>query len=457
MKKYFGDWKFNKKVLLFSFPVVVQGFITSCINFVDSLMMGLLADTAVGAVAAANRFFMILIYAVSGMSGTAGVYISQFFGAQRKREIRQSFYGGIMVTFGMLIPFFILAGLWPHKIIGFFSSDPDIIAVGTGYVRIVKYSFIPLCLSLCISSALQAVGLIRIPLYVSGISVIVKILCNYVLMFGNLSFPELGVIGAAYSTVISRVIELAMYVYAAIEARPDFLNGLAGFFDIPLSLIKNIIITAIPFSVNNIAWGAGNSMILKIYGSLGTVSYNAYVILTTVNDIFETIHSSYGNANSILIAQQIGRNDPERSRRYVDKIHGLGFVVGMALCFGIFAIQYLIPLIYAKLPLNEINIARNLTVLKALTFIVYEMSMMNYFTFKAGGDTRSIAIMDSAMSWLVQIPILYVFANYLNVSVYAVFLGSQIAEVLKLFVSTWLKKKEHWLNNLAVKNVIENV
>jgi Na+-driven multidrug efflux pump len=103
-----------------------------------------------------------------------------------------------------------------------------------------------------------------------------------------------------------------------------------------------------------------------------------------------------------------------------------------------------------------ISIAARLTALQALTFILYEMSMQNYYVFMAGGDTRSIAIMDSCMVWFVQIPILYVCANYLNFGIEAVFLGSQSAELIKLFLSTALMKKERWLNPLAVQSVIES-
>ena len=441
---------------MFSFPVVVHGFITSAINFIDSLMTGMLEDTAVGAVAAASRFFMILLYAVGGMSGTTGVYISQFYGASRKKEIRQSFYAGIIVTYGMLIPFFILLILRPDKIISFFSHDPDIIREGTVYVRIVKYSFIPLCLSLCISSGLQAIGLTRIPLVVSGVSVIVKVVSNLLLMYGNSVLPWSGVTGAAVATVITRVTELIMYLCAIALTKPEFVNGVKGFVDVPLSLAKRIVITAIPFSVNNIAWAAGNSVILKIYGNLGTDNYNAYVILTAIDDIFFNFNASYGNANSVLIAQQIGKDDRDKAREFAYKTYGLALIVGVVLCVVLYLMKYSIPLIYSSMSDEVVSIAARLTVLQSVTFILYEMSMQNYYVFMAGGDTRSIAIMDSCMVWFVQIPILYICAHYLNFSIETIFLGSQSAELIKLFLSTALMKKERWLNPLAAVSVIES-
>ena len=176
---------------------MMQQLITSSVNLVDNLMVGQLGDAALGGVAAVNRFYIIATYGTNGVLAAAAIFIAQFFGAQDHERMKQSFRFSILSAYAIMIPFFLLGFLVPEGIVRFFTSDPAIVQLGAAYMRIAAFTFLPMALSLGISSAMRAVGETKIPLVISAGAVLINTFLNYCLIFGNFGFPRLGVEGAA--------------------------------------------------------------------------------------------------------------------------------------------------------------------------------------------------------------------------------------------------------------------
>ena len=442
MNRWFGDGPFHTRILKTALPIMAQGFVTSSINFIDGLMTGMLGSTAVGAVAAASRFYMLMNSAAGSVSATAGIYVSQYCGAGRRKETVRCLSAGLCIITAVILPFFLAVSLFPERIIGFFNSDPGIVEAGVQYLRILRWSYLPLGFSFLLGGYFQAVGKPRFPLSVSAAAAAVKILGNIALM-GNM-----GIKGAALASVLARITEFTLYVLLFAYKEKEYVHGLHS-FAFSGQLAKGILVKAIPFTVNNLLWSMGNSMVLKVYGSLGADSYNAYAILAAITDIFYVFNNGYGSANSILMARELGRNDSERARTYVYQTYGLAAIVGIVMCLGIFLSNFLVPLIYARLSPEILGAARMLVILQSCTFLLYELSMQSYFVFRAGGDTRSIIIMDALVTWLIQIPLLYAAAYFLHAGIISIFLASQAAEAAKLLISQKLLRKEHWLHPLV--------
>ena len=166
--KFFGTRQFYKLALAVAVPLMMQQLITSSVNLVDNLMVGQLGDAALGGVAAVNRFYIIATYGTNGVLAAAAIFIAQFFGARDEERMKQSFRFSILSAYAIMIPFFILGILAPEGIVHFFTSDPVIIQLGSAYMRIAAFTFLPMALSLGISSAMRAVGETKIPLVISA-------------------------------------------------------------------------------------------------------------------------------------------------------------------------------------------------------------------------------------------------------------------------------------------------
>lgn len=443
MRKYFGSRQFNFELMQLAMPILIQNVINSSLNFIDNLMAGQLGSAVIGGIAASNRYFAIMNSGTASITGTCGIFIGQFHGAENELKIKESFRIAIWVSFLLIIPFLIGAWFFPNVIISFFISDPEIINVGVQYMQIMSLSYIPLCLSSAIGAAMRSIGKPKIPMTICTICVMIKLILNSILM------SSLGVRGAALSTVITRIIEVILYIMAMHINEFSFKTKINEITQITMPLLKQIICKAIPFYINDMLWQSSNSVILKCFGTRGDMNYSAFAITSTFMDIFHTFDGGIGSAITVLLSQKLG-NNLVNAKDCGYHAKGFSLITTIFLFLMMSLSSTLIPLIYSGSGADVIHISQKLIVLQCFSFLFYGLSMMNYYIFKAGGDTKSILIMDCGLVWIIHIPLLIYTAYFTSFSIYILMTVNIFAEIIKFVTSTYLFKKERWLKKLAI-------
>lgn len=442
MRKYFGSRQFNFELMQLALPILIQNVINSSLNFIDNLMAGQLGSVVIGGIAASNRYFAIMNSGTASITGTCGIFIGQFHGAENESKIKESFRIAIWVSFLLVIPFLMGACFFPNIIISFFISDPEIINVGVQYMRIMSLSYIPLCLSSAIGAAMRSIGKPKIPMTICAISVTIKIILNLILM------SPFGVQGAALSTVITRIIEVILYLIAMQINDFSFKTKIGELTQITIPLLKQIVCKAVPFYINDMLWQSSNSVILKCFGTRGEMNYSAYAIASTFMDIFHTFDGGVGTAITVLVSQKLGNNlVTAKCCGYQAK--GFSLITSFLLFILMMLSSTLVPILYSGSGADIIHISQKLIILQCFGFLFYELSMMNYYIFKAGGDTKSILIMDCGLVCAIHVPLLIFTAYFTSFNIYILMTVNIFAEVIKFVTSTYLFKKERWLKMLA--------
>lgn len=449
MNKYFGDKKFNLLVLSIAIPIMLQNLVTTSVNLVDSLMVGQLGDAAIGGVSTVNRFFMIMNFGTMGVVSAVGIFIAQYFGARNEQKIKEAFRFSLIASYAIILPFFIIAFFFPKEILHFFTHDEMLIVSGVEYLKLACFSFLPVGISLSISSALRCIGETKIPLYVSVISVLTNTFFNYCLIFGHFGFPQLGVTGAASATLIARILEMSILLVIMKVYDFPFKTKISELFMIPKDLVRQIAIKAAPLCANEILWSGGNAMMLKLYGTRGGYVLSGNAICSTVTDIFFTLFSGMAVATTVMIAQQLGANNLEKAKE--NGYHMIGFSFSIAFVFAclMFTTSYVVPLLYSSASSDVLYVAQNMVRVQSVCFILYTINIQNYFIVRSGGDTKSTLIMDSGFMWLFTIPFLFVLAHYTNLNIFIMYILGQLSEIIKLILSSSLLRKEKWVVNLT--------
>lgn len=451
MNKYFGNKKFNMAVIGVAIPIMLQNLITTSVNLVDSLMVGQLGDAAIGGVAAVNRFFIIMNFGALGVISAVGIFIAQFYGANNIQKMKESFRFSFWGSYLIIIPFFLLAFFFPREILRFFTSDEVVIETGVNYLKMVCFTFLPLGCSLSISSAMRCIGETKIPLMVSVISVLVNTFFNYCFIFGNFGFPNLGVVGAALATLIARVLELVILLIIMKKGNFPFKTKVFELHHVPMDLVKQITNKAFPLCLNEILWSSGNATILSLYGTRGSQVLSGYAITTTTTDIFFTLFSGMAVATTVMVSQQLGANNLKQAKENGYHMIGFSFCTSIIFACLMFGMSYVIPYLYSSASSEVLLIAQTMIRVQSVCFILYTINTQNYFIVRAGGDTKSTLIMDSGFMWLFNIPILSLIAYFTNINIYLMYVIGQSVELLKLFLSHRLLKKEKWVVNLTHK------
>lgn len=448
MNRWFGTKTFYKQVLFIAAPLMLQQLIMSSVNLVDNLMVGQLGDAAIGGVGVANRFYMIANFGALGIVQAASIFIAQFFGAKDYKHLRESFGFAIIGAYVVLIPFTLVAIAFPQVIVGFFTKDPAYIAQGVAYLRIVGYSFLPLGITVPISSALRSIGETKLPLYANATSVATNAFFNYILIFGHLGAPSLNVAGAAIATVIARVVESMLLIIFVLRGNYPFKGKLSEILHVSKKLSAQISLKAYPLVVNEVLWSTGMAMLLKLYAERGADVITAYAVTGTTSDLFFSLFGGMAGATTIIIGQKLGANELEEARANGYQLLTFGIILAILFGFGIFACSFIVPPLYDLSPTTH-QMAANLTRIVAVMFWIYMINAECYFILRAGGDTFSTMVMDSWFMWFVNIPVVAAVAYLTDVNIYFLYICGQSTDLLKMAVAFTFVRKEKWVKNLT--------
>ncbi|MFV0551173.1 MAG: MATE family efflux transporter [Anaerorhabdus sp.] len=449
LSKYIGDKAFMKAAIMVGVPLMLQQLITGSVNLVDNLMVGQLGDAAIGGVAAVNRFYIIAQYGANGIVAAGSIFIAQYFGARNMDKMKESFRFLLNISIAIMLVFFLLVFIFPEAILGFFTNDLAVIEMGVLYARLVSFSYIPIAITLSISGSMRSIGETKIPLFVSAIAVLINTFLNYCLIFGNFGFPQLGIRGAAYATLVARFIETGLLLYFIKEYEFDFKTKVKELFHVPAALSKKIMIKAAPLAMNEILWAGGMATLFKFYSTRGPEVMSGFSISSTIGDIFFVLFGGMAAASTVLISQPLGANKLEEGRRHGYQLMGFSFILSFIFATLMFIASFYIPYLYQNISMDALKIAENMLRIQSFMFAIYVLNTQNYFVLRAGGDTKSTLIMDSAFMWLINIPLVAVLAYFTPIGIYALYIAGQSTDLIKLAFGYWLVRKEKWVRNLT--------
>ena len=450
-KKTLKDKELMKTFIKLAIPLMFQQLIVASVNLVDNLMVGELGDVAVSAVSCCNRYYNLVQFSINGLIMSCIIFLSQFNGAEDYEHMKQTYRFSLCASYLICIIYFLLALFFPSTIIGYIISDENIVVEGTKYLKIACFSYLPLIFSLATSQALRSTGITRVPVRISFVSLIVNLVLNYLLIFGNLGFPMLGVKGAAIATLIARIIEMILYFYCLHKYDCKFKTSLKDLFKIDKELSKQIIVKAIPLTINEVLWQFGYTTILKCYSSRGANANTAYSIAETIYDLFSILIAGMATCTTVLVGTNLGANKLDKAKDNAYKL--LCFVMMLSVFFGclLASSSFLIPCLYSKVSAESIKIAQGFIRVMGIFFIVYVFNVQCFFTLRTGGDTRNTMIMDSCFMWVFAIPVIAICAYLTDIPVLLVYIIGQCSDLVKACVAFRMLRKEKWVKNLTIK------
>jgi putative MATE family efflux protein len=439
---------FYLRVLSIAVPFMLQQLIGSSVNLLDNLMVGQLGDAAIAGVASANRFYMIATFGLFGVSGAGSIFIAQYFGAKDEAHVKQSFRFSLIASYLLILPFVVLGSIYPDFIIGLFTKDAAVIAMGSAYLRIALWTYIPMTFSMTVGNAMRSIGETKIPLYTSIVAIVTNGVFNYLLIFGNFGFPKMGVEGAAIATIIARVLELIVIAVILHKKHFIFNTKIKDLFKISPKLLKALTIRAIPLTTNEIFWSTGMSLLFKFYSTRGTEVMAGMSISGTVADLFFTLFGGMTVATTVVISQALGANRLDEARK--DAYRLLHFSQGLAVFMGLlmFTVSFIVPQWY-DVSATSRHTAETFLRIQSALFWLYMSNAQIFFTLRAGGDTKSTLLMDAVFMWTVNLPAVGLVTYLTNWNVYAIYLVGQSTDFLKLALAYSLMKREKWVKNLA--------
>ena len=452
------EQNFYRRILSVALPMMIQNGITNFVQMLDNLMVGQVGTIPMSGVAIVNQLLFVFNLCVFGAASGAGIFTAQFMGCEDHAGIRHTFRFKVLV--GLL-----LSGLGAGLFLGFGRELIGLYLTGEGspqdasatmeyglrYLKVMLLGLLPFALSNAYSGTLREIGETKVPMLAGIAAVIVNLIGNYILIFGHFGAPQLGVVGAAIATVISRYVELAIvagWTHTHGKRHP-FITGALRSFRIPGKLTGDIIRKGMPLLINEFLWSTGMAFLSQCYSTRGLEVVAALNIATTISQVSNVVFLSLGNAVGILMGQMLGAGVPEEQIRRDNKrmIH-----MCVAVCFGVGALTVLLSGVFTGL-YNTTDSVRSIAVglicLSAVMMPVNSYNNAMYFTLRSGGQTFVTFIFDSGFSWCVCVPVAYLLSRFTEIPIlplYGICVG---VDVFKVFIGKYLLDKGVWIRRIV--------
>lgn len=448
VKKFIGNKEFYITAISIALPIMLQQFVTSFVNLIDNIMIGSVGSIALTSVTVSNRIYLIFNSTLFGLTGAAGIFIAQHYGANNHKNTQKIL--NINLVASMLVSLIFIAALIfiPEQLLNIFSDNPVVIKEGLSYLKYALYAYLPYSISMSIMMALRAIGINKIQLGVGIISVITNTTLNYLLIFGHFGFPALGIAGAAIATSIARTIEAIIYIIILMKHKHYFRLDLDGMLHLDRRMISSMIRKAIPLSMNEILFSTAMSIIFIAYSKCDESLIPAISVVDTVMQIAFIIFSGLSSAVSIMIGNKLGANRIEEAKDNSLKLIAFGILVGICIS----GIVFMVAPFVAKYYNVESFVKEAIVILlriKACLLPAYVYNVCVFFVLRAGGEAFSTLILDSGFLWLANVLIAVLLSSYFEISLILLYGIVECLDVFKLILASYFYKKGKWLKNIT--------
>ena len=438
---------FYRKLTVIGIPMIIQQVIAVTLNLADTIMVGKVSENALAAVGAANQVYFIFSVVLFGIFSGAAVHAVQYWGIRDLASLRKIVGIDYTMCLVLSVPTVAVVFAAAPLFIRLFSQEPEVIELGTQYMKIVCFSYIFAALSFVISYNSRSIQDLKYPTIINACAIAMNIFLNYVFIYGNFGVPALGVRGAAIATTVSRILEcVAMMLSVYLRKEHPLKAYPSQLFCYSRELMVNVMKTSVPVIITEGMWAFSVSAIFAAYGKISASALAISQIAVTVTDFFQTIYFGLGNASSVIIGEVLGQGRRSTAFEYSRKVLKVTWILNIIMT---------VVIILARTPIAAIyDFSPETTEMLMKALLVYAVAltpkMLAYMTIcailRAGGDTVFCMYMDVAFNVGLQIPLAYIGVLVLKWPLHWVMAFVAIADFIKVFFCYYRYYSKKWMN-----------
>lgn len=457
LNKFIGDKAFYRRALAIAVPIMVQNGITNFVSLLDNIMVGRIGTEQMSGVAIANQLIMIYFLCIFGGVAGAGIFTAQYYGEGNdeggRNTIRFKIWMGIALTAFAIIVFTFfgepLISLYLHG-----TADGGDISAALGYGRqylgIIMIGFVPYMMLQVYTSTLRECNETVLPMKAGIVAVIVNLALNYVLIYGKLGFPALGVRGAAIATVCARYTEALVVIIWTHRHKEhnSYIIGLYKTLKIKYTDLKRLFIKGLPLLCNETLWSASMAVLTQCYSVRGLNAVAGVNIANTVFNVFSIVFIALGDAVAIIVGQLLGAGKMEEAKDTDTKLIVFSVLSCTVIALLLAVSAPIFPELYNTTPQAR-QIATHFMLAQAVFMPQMAFTHATYFTLRSGGKTFVTFIFDSAYMWVICVPVAFVLSRYTGLSALWIYIAVQVSEWFKCILGFVLVKKGVWMQNIT--------
>ena len=400
-----NDRDFYKSFFQLYIVLVRQNIVTLSVNLADNIMLGAYGEMALSGVTSVNQIQFLYQQILIAFGDGMVVFCSQYWGKKQTEPMKKIM--AIAMRFGIAtaILLFIVVSLVPGQAMRLFTTDEKIIGEGVRYLHTIRFTYLFFVVTQMLLAALRSTEVAKIALKLSVLALVVNCGINYVLIFGRLGAPELGVTGAAIGTLTARILECSVLIFYIAKKEKNLRLKLTDFFQRDAQLLHDYLKVTFPLLVLCALWGINTAMQTIVLGHMNSAAIAANSAASNLYLMVKSAAVGAASAASVVIGKTIGAGDGEQVKRYAKKLQVLFVLMGVA--GGIFLYFIRIPILslYDLSP-EAMKLANQFLLILSVVYMgmAYQMPT-NSGIIKGGGSVSFSAKLDTTCICLIVIPL----------------------------------------------------
>lgn len=449
-----GKDDFYRQIFKLAIPIIIQNLLSAAVNSADVIMLNYVGQSSISAVSLAANYSSILFMVYYGLGTGASLLCSQYSGKNNLQAIHAVEGIALRFSVGISILVALIAFMMPQRMMQLFTADPELIVIGSSYLRVMGITYICWGISEIYLAVLRSIGRVTISMVLNVLAFVLNIFLNAVFIFGLFGAPKLGATGVAIATALSRLIQLLACVIVSVMSKDVKLNPAYMFLRSKV-LFHDFIRLSLPALGNDLSWSVAFSMYSVILGHLGTDAVAANSLVIVVRNIGSVFCFAIASAGTILLGQIMGKGDLEKSKKYASRMLRLTVITG---ALGGVIVLAVTPFVLKFASLNE----------TAMHYLKYMLLINSYYimgsavntaliagVFRAGGDTKFGLICDTVDMWVYAVPLGFFAAFVLKLPVLWVYFLLCTDEFVKWPWVLQHYRKGEWAKNITRENIFE--
>ncbi|NLM11868.1 MAG: MATE family efflux transporter [Clostridiaceae bacterium] len=403
-----------KNIIEITWPAFIELVMSTLFGMVDMVMVGRVSAAAIAAVGLTNQPFMLLMAVFAAVNVGTTTLVAWNIGSENTKDAKAVARQTIIINLILGIVMSLLGIFTARSVILFMGGNEDTLELGIQYFQIVSAGLVFQSMNAGITAALRGAGETKIPMVYNVGANLLNVFGNYILIYGKLGLPAMGVAGAALSTTISRLIACLAGLYTIFFSRKTIMKlSVKDNFRCDKNIIKQIFSIGLPSALEQFVLQSGLMLFARTVSELGTNAFAAHQIGVNINGLSFAPGMAFGVAATTLVGQSLGANDRNKAEQYARTIHKISVCVGLFI--GLIFILFSHPL--ARVYNSDADVVSKAgTVLKLVALgqagIATQLPIAG--ALRGAGDTRFPLYASATGIWVFRVAFSYIFVNVLN-------------------------------------------
>ena len=449
------DKQFYRTIFKIAIPVAFQSMISLLVVLADDIMVSSLADgkLAQAAVSQVNAITMFFSATLMGLVGGSGVLISQYWGKRDYNRIRMIFSIITMLCIMIALIFVSLLLIFPKAALSllFGPNELPTIQLAADYMALACLSYLPFAVTAALTGMLRAVEVVRVTLYISTASLVTNVCLNYVLIFGKLGMPALGVKGAAIATITARLVELIIVLQYTFKVQKTIAIKPRNLLHTEMWLIKDYIKYGLPVGLADMQWSLIGMLKAAIIGQMGSTFMVANGIASSMANLGTMFTFALASGASVVVGKVVGAGDYGKAREYSKTIQIMFFFIGLVMAGIVYLLGSPFTSLYGSSKDPQVfSLSTAMISILALTLIGTSYHASCFIGINRGaGDSHFVMRVDMICGWLIVLPATALAAFVFHAPLPIVFLCTRIDQCFKWIIAFVRLRGNKWIKNVT--------